>query len=167
MRRLFGGILVGGLLVGGILGPTGCGGSPEGDETETVERSVFVAAYVDLRIAALRSGGAPDEAQRQAILDEHGVTRDDLLEFAEVHGRDPAYMRNVWGEVEQKLDSARIAEGGSGADTAGGGDPPGGGAPGSLDGAPAPGVSGPGAGSRWRPRPGRPGTRRSGWRTPA
>lgn len=105
MRRSAAALLFAGLVL------TACGGVFGGEEPETVDRSAFIATYVDLRIAALRTDGTLDPTRRQAILSEHGVTEEELLEFAEIHGRDPAFMRDLWSDVEQKLDSARMAGG--------------------------------------------------------
>lgn len=46
-------------------------------------------------------------AQRARILSEHGVTEEDLLDFAGIHGDDVVFMREVWNEVEARLDAAR------------------------------------------------------------
>lgn len=78
----------------------GCG--PE--EEATIPRETFVAAYVELRVAALeRDDARVPDADRDRILAEHGVTAEDMVAFAEVRGRDPAFMRDVWAEIEERL----------------------------------------------------------------
>lgn len=65
--------------------------------------------YVALRVAALRteSGDLPDSA-RSRILAERGITERDLLGFVEARGADFDFMRDVWNEIEQRLDSASL-----------------------------------------------------------
>ena len=83
----------------------GCG--PEAPEG-VIDREVFIEAYVDLRIAALDAENQEiGEAARDAILASHGIEADDLLEFAEVHARDLELMRDVWNEVEVRMDAVR------------------------------------------------------------
>ena len=54
-------------------------------------------------------------AERDAILQQHGVAADDLTTFADVHGADLEYMRDVWAEVELGLSADPDAEDGSAA----------------------------------------------------
>ena len=83
---------------------SGCGSEPT---AEAMPRETFIEAYVALRKAALDTDSAKLAApDREAILDRLGVTEEELLEFAEVHGRDVEYMRDVWNEVELRLDQA-------------------------------------------------------------
>ena len=76
----------------------GCGGGadPEG----VIDREVFIATWVDLRQAALTTGDPLPEQHRTRVLDENGVTEDQLLGFVDAHGGDPKYMAEVWTEVE-------------------------------------------------------------------
>lgn len=86
------------------------GSGPGGGEEETISRDTFVSTYVDLRIAALRDTTAAIGAEeRERILREHGVTREDLLRFVEIHGQRPAFMRQVWVEVDERIRRARQA----------------------------------------------------------
>ena len=82
----------------------GCGGgAPQGD---TIDRELFITTYVDLRMAALDTDSSRvSDSERDEILQQHGVTADDLTTFADVHGADLEYMRDVWAEVELRLDS--------------------------------------------------------------
>jgi len=88
-----------------------CGGeSSEPDlAEEMISREVFITAYVDLRMAALRNSEeelAPTERER--ILESHGVTSDELLRFVEVHSRDdPRVMQEIWAEVQDRIRRAR------------------------------------------------------------
>ena len=73
--------------------------------TVDVDREVFVAAYVDLRLAALQNPSAEVTAStRDSILNVHGVTAEQLLEFAQVRGRDAEYMQGVWNEITARMD---------------------------------------------------------------
>ena len=72
---------------------------------ETIDRDVFVATYVDLRVAALETDSARlAEGDREAILARHGVTEEELTTFAEVHAADLEFMRDVWADVEAAMD---------------------------------------------------------------
>ena len=82
----------------------GCGGG----DPATIDRDVFIAAYVDLRAEALLNDDRQiTDDERDQVLQEHGVTEGDLMAFAEIHGRDVAFMRDVWDEVEERLDLMR------------------------------------------------------------
>lgn len=81
-----------------------------GSAPETIDRELFIQTYVDLRTAALDTDSQrlanPDRA---SILDRHGLTEDDLLRFAEVHSSDLDFIRDLWNDVELRLD--RLPEG--------------------------------------------------------
>jgi hypothetical protein len=87
---------------------TACGGPPPDQEDGSgLEREAFISAYVDLRLAAMRNGEMMDVRLRETVLANHHITEDDLLAFAEAHGRDIEYMNDVWQEVSRRLDSLR------------------------------------------------------------
>lgn len=82
---------------------TACGSG--NDLPETITREVFIDTYVDLRMTALNSQDQRvDSAGREQILAEHGVTADDLTLFADVHGAELEFMRDVWNDIEVRLD---------------------------------------------------------------
>ena len=92
-------------LVAAAATAAGCGWElPGGDRDGTVDRETFLVAYVDLRVAALQG---PEEElgreDRDRILNEHGVTREDLLDFVEAHGRDVDFMKELWDEARQRI----------------------------------------------------------------
>jgi hypothetical protein len=96
------------------LAASACAGEPTAsqDPVVTIDREVFIATYVDLRTAVLRSEEHElADRDRARILSDHDVTEDDLLEFAAVHGTDVAFMRAVWDEVEGRLDAVRMVPG--------------------------------------------------------
>lgn len=72
---------------------------------DLIHRDTFVDAYVELRIAALDTDSQRVAASdRDSILDRIGITGDDLLRFVEFHGGDLEFMRDVWNDVELRLD---------------------------------------------------------------
>lgn len=87
----------------------GCGSSaPEG----IIEEETFIETYVALRVAALGTDSSRvADDDRQAILAAHQITEDDLLDFVRFHAADLEYMREVWNEVELRMDrSPEVAE---------------------------------------------------------
>ncbi|MBW3534721.1 MAG: hypothetical protein KY453_05810 [Gemmatimonadetes bacterium] len=91
------------LLAAAAAGSGACGAG-EPPQAETIPRETFIATYVDLRKASLEGPGGPiDDGERQRVLEAHGVSEDDLLRFADVHGDDPRYMRELWDEIERRL----------------------------------------------------------------
>ncbi|MEK9500578.1 hypothetical protein [Gaopeijia maritima] len=86
----------------------GCGDAEPVHEGP-VDRETFIATYVDLRLSALGTPtGVITEAERTRVLEEHGVTGDDLEGFAQAWGSDPAAMKAIWEEVQRRL---RLAAG--------------------------------------------------------
>lgn len=75
----------------------------------TTERTeISRAEYIDTYVEILRAAsGAADSAQAseraREILRQRGLSEDDLLLFAEQHAEDPAYLADVWMEIERKL----------------------------------------------------------------
>ena len=71
-----------------------------------MDREVFIQTYVDLRVAALSTETQQlSDEDRAEVLTRGGVTADDLVNFAEVHGRDLDFMRNVWNDVELRMEA--------------------------------------------------------------
>lgn len=87
-----------------LLTLVGCRSSEDSSPPGVLDREAFVEVYVALRKAALTSPDAElPEEERDRILEEFGVGADDLIAFAEAHGRDPDYMVEVWREIEERL----------------------------------------------------------------
>jgi hypothetical protein len=84
-----------------LCGLAACGGRVP----ETIDREVFIDTYVDLRTAALDTDSTKvSETERTDILARHGVTEDDLVTFADVHATELEFMRDVWNDVELRMD---------------------------------------------------------------
>lgn len=67
-------------------------------------RETFIETVVALRSVAVRSTeGEVDPISRARILEERGLTEDDLLDFVEVHGRDVPFMAAVWEEIDNEM----------------------------------------------------------------
>ncbi len=101
------------------LGGAGCSLGHSGDEgREAIPRDTFVAAYYQLRVAALESPGEVISVEtRDSILDALGLTEEDLLQFVEVRGRNADLMKGVWEQVDSLMRENRNR-----ADAGGGGD---------------------------------------------
>lgn len=69
-------------------------------------RSTFIDTYVDLRVAALRSGqGQITDSARTEILQRHGVTEEGLAHFVTATAEDFEFTRDLWNEIEMRMDS--------------------------------------------------------------
>lgn len=79
-----------------------CGGS---ERANVIDRETFIETYVDLRISALDTDSARlTDNDRETILARHGVSEDDLVEFVEAYASELEFMRDVWNEVEVRMD---------------------------------------------------------------
>ena len=79
-----------------------CGQRPDDD---SMDREVFIATYVDLRIAAAETDGLRlSDAGREEVLTRHGISAVELSYFVEAHAEDLDFMRELWNEVEFRLD---------------------------------------------------------------
>jgi hypothetical protein len=79
-------------------------GGPGGASEDVIARQTFVDVYVQLRIAALKD---PTEdlplEERDRILQEAGVSEEDLIRFIEVRGGEVQFMRQLWEEVDSLI----------------------------------------------------------------
>jgi hypothetical protein len=70
-----------------------------------VDRETFIQVYLELRVAALDSEDASIvQVDRERILEKYGITAEDMVAFADAHGSDVDYMRDLWNEIEIRLD---------------------------------------------------------------
>lgn len=67
------------------------------DEPDGIDRSDFVAAFVDLRAATVQ--GTLDSLVRDSILDAHGLTEADLRAYIQARSDDPDALSETWREV--------------------------------------------------------------------
>jgi hypothetical protein len=81
----------------------GCGGGGSTPTSATIDKEKFITTYVQLRQAVVKVDSAGLDSARAAILRRAGVTQQEMLAFADVHGRDVAFMKGVWDEVERRL----------------------------------------------------------------
>lgn len=72
-----------------------------------IGREKFITTYVALRAAVGTVGDGNLDSARAAILRRAGVTKQDMLNFADVHGRDVAFMKGVWDEIQKRLEKQR------------------------------------------------------------
>ena len=104
-------------LLGAFLFPAACGTGTPPNESQTISPTVFVATYVDLRLAVL-GGQEPErmtDSLRAAVLARHGVTEQELLDFVKVHGSEPSFMKAVWDSVEERINATRPGDSASAA----------------------------------------------------
>jgi len=89
-----------------ILAVPACGDRPRGAGADELARSTFIDTYVDLRVAALRSEeGQITDSARAEILQRHGVTEKDLVDFVTETAENFDFTRDLWNEIELRLDS--------------------------------------------------------------
>lgn len=81
-----------------------CSADPTDVAENTVARDVFIGAYLDLRVAALRSGTTEIEGDvRDSILAVYGVTGEELLEFVDTYGENVEFISDLWTEIDGQL----------------------------------------------------------------
>ncbi|MCJ7629304.1 MAG: hypothetical protein MUO50_13070 [Longimicrobiales bacterium] len=90
------------LIAAVLLSAAACDGtSSDPRPKEAISRETFVQAYYQLRSEGLRS---PDSeitlVARDRILNDLGVTEEDLLNFVDVWGNDGEVMQGIWQEVD-------------------------------------------------------------------
>lgn len=78
-------------------------GIPGSGDEATIEDETFVEVMVELRRETLAAGGTLPEEERDRILEAHGVTSDDLVDYARVHGGNVPRMHEVWTRIEEEL----------------------------------------------------------------
>ena len=99
-RALFRRVLGAALALGTLLSLEACGRERE----TTISRERYVDVYVRIlraAEAARDSSAATDSARR--ILQERGLSEDDLVEFARQYVEEAAVLAEIWGEIETRL----------------------------------------------------------------
>jgi len=87
-------------------------------DSPALSDDTYVSVMVGLLLIDARPADAETEEERQAIMDSaraevlatHDITARELVEFAELVGRDPGRMEDMWHRVTQAFDSTRSAE---------------------------------------------------------
>ncbi len=88
-----------------LLTVPGCDDASRNERT-VMPRETFIEAYVELRVAALHSADAVlTDSARAEILAGHGVSEDQLIDFVTVRGPELDFMRDLWNEIEMRMDS--------------------------------------------------------------
>lgn len=103
-----------------LFGLGACGTeASDGDEiAPSVSDSTYVAVMIDLLLldAEAASGDAGDESEvtldsaRAEALAKYGVTAQQMIDFADVVGRDPGRMELMWRQITNVFDSVRSAD---------------------------------------------------------
>ena len=88
----------------------GCNSEPENPRAEeAISKELFIEAYVKLRMEGLRSPMMEISLEdRDQVLEEVGVTEEELLTFVEVWGADGEFMVEVWGTIDSLMMDARM-----------------------------------------------------------
>jgi hypothetical protein len=84
----------------------GCGSPhPAGAPGSTIGKDEFIEVYLELRRAAVQadSGPAFDLIKRE-ILERHGISGQDLIDYIETHSSDLREMTATWDTIYQRLD---------------------------------------------------------------
>jgi hypothetical protein len=76
----------------------------QGSLADPISREEYIDIYVQILQAAAEEPDsvAATESARE-ILEDHGVTEDDLLTFARNHAEDAEYLVELWSEIEDRL----------------------------------------------------------------
>jgi hypothetical protein len=92
-----------------VLAFAGCGG---GDAGTGITDERFVEVVVQLRRAAQQSHLDPEAfaARREQILQEAGVTEEELRAYIDAHGRDLDHMAAIWDTINARLAGSESPE---------------------------------------------------------
>ena len=75
-------------------------------EFEGLEPDVYVEVMARLSHASARFFNATRvDSARAVVLEEFGVSGDDLVAFSERYGDDPAFMTELWQRIQIRFDS--------------------------------------------------------------
>lgn len=93
-----------------LLGVAGCNREPVNPRAEeAISKELFTEAYVKLRMEGLRSPMMEISLEdRDRILEEVGVTEEELLTFVDVWGADGEFMVEVWGTIDSLMTQERM-----------------------------------------------------------
>lgn len=98
-------------IVAGLLLAAGCGGErvprtalPDSVYMEVMARMVLLDSAMTSP-AEVSLGALSRDSARSLVLERHGVTREQLLEFARTLGEHPRAMAELWQRIQQRADS--------------------------------------------------------------
>ncbi len=105
-------------LIALFLGVAGCGGEDSPPLAEgAISKELFIEAYVQLRREGLRAPMMEINIEtRDRVLEEVGVTEEELFTFVEVWGNDGELMVEVWGTIDSLMTQDRMMGRGGRAD---------------------------------------------------
>jgi hypothetical protein len=88
------------LLVVLLVGLAAC--EREQYEPGMITREQFIRVNVDLR--SIPRNADDIEERRQQVLEEHGLTQEQILDFIERSNYTPEQLRRLWGEITDRLE---------------------------------------------------------------
>jgi len=104
------------LIVVAALVATGCGAEPQPD-VEGMKGETYVQVMTELMLldATPPAGDTPEELEARAdsarseILNRHGVTAREMLDYAVLVGGEAGRMEELWKRITEQYDSTRLA----------------------------------------------------------
>jgi hypothetical protein len=93
-----------------VIAVPGCGDEDTNPRAEeTISKELFIEAYVELRQEGLRSPMMEISLEdRDRILEELGVTEEDLFTFVDVWGTHGDFMVEVWETIDSLMTEDRM-----------------------------------------------------------
>jgi hypothetical protein len=77
---------------------------PATTASQTIDSDKFIEVYVDLRRASAEGDSTSDfDSKKQEILDKHGLSAQDLLDYIEKNSADLRKMTTIWDTIHQRL----------------------------------------------------------------
>lgn len=86
------------------------------DARSTISREKFIETFVALQL--IQGDSMVLDSLRAVVLEEQGVTEEEMRRFVAVRGENPEELAQIWEEVHQRLVSL-VAEARAGGDTTG------------------------------------------------
>jgi hypothetical protein len=83
-------------------------------ERQVISREDFIRVNVELR--QIQHVAEDADEQRREILERHGLTQEQVLDFVENGGHSIEELREIWTEITRRLEEAQVRP-----DTGGGG----------------------------------------------
>ena len=104
--------------IAGALALASCGPEAADPYQGPVTDEAYIQVMTDLMLLDARplKGGSPAEREARtdsaklAIVERHGITGDEILEFARIRGAEASHMEVLWQEITHRFDSIRVAD---------------------------------------------------------